>query len=100
VNRASELDVHTSDELMTRSLLLKTLYTKQGPSPTRSRSTQVAIPEIQQVISDPCCKRLADLRSGNADLVLRALESPVALDPVLVTAAIVLLAWTTSHRRF
>ena len=94
VNRAIELDVNTGDELMTRSMLLKTLYikTESGSqvTPTQPRAIEQ---EVRPAVSDPILQKLADLRSGKADLVLRTLKEAAPLDPLLAPQIIVLLAW-------
>lgn len=95
VERAIELDVSTSQELMTRSVLLRTLSSSQHLSPEVPASAK-AEPDSQQhqpALSDPVLQRLADLRSGNAELVRRALASMDHLDAILVPQTIVLLAW-------
>ena len=95
VDRAVELDVHTSRELLTRSVLLKTLSIRtdsvpQAPGPVPSE----AIPQPSRPpLEDPVLRRLADLRSGNIEVVRRTLTGMQPLDPLLVPQMIVLLAW-------
>jgi len=94
VNRAIELDVSTGDELMTRSLLLRTLSIKtESVSQPAPAPTQAVVRDMRPLISDPILQRLADLRSGNADLVRRTLGDVGQLDPLLAPQVIVLLAW-------
>jgi len=94
VDRAIELDVSTTNELMTRSVLLRTLSIRTS---TLSESAPVKVePDVRPqrpMISDPVLQRLADLRSGNAELVRRTLAGTDRLDPLLTPQVIVLLAW-------
>lgn len=96
VERAIELDVSTTNELMTRSVLLRTLSMKtrsisQSSAPVETEPD--AQPQQRPIISDPILQRLSDLRSGNAELVRRALVSIDYLDALLIPQLIVLLAW-------
>jgi hypothetical protein len=94
VERAIELDVSTSQELMTRSVLL-TLPLREHSTPEAQSSIPVepGVRERQATFTDPVLQRLADLRSGNADLVRRTLSSVDHLDAIFVPQVIVLVAW-------
>lgn len=96
VDRAIELDFASTNELMTRSVLLKTLTLKTSSgshAPTSSAAPETRSDERRPVISDPLLQRLADLRSGNLEVVRRALQSMDRIDPLSATQLIVLLAW-------
>jgi len=96
VDRAIELDVNTSHELLTRSVLLRTLSIKtdsvpQAPEPPVALE---AIPQPSRApLADPVLRCLADLRSGNTEVVRRTLTGMQHLDTLLVPQMIVLLAW-------
>ncbi|WP_035357217.1 hypothetical protein [Edaphobacter aggregans] len=94
--RAIELNVSTSQELMTRSVVLRTLSLTQQVTPEAAApaNAEHGIQERQAPpLSDPILQRLGDLRSGNAELVRHTLGTTDYLDAVLVPQVIVLLAW-------
>jgi len=95
VERAVELDVSVSNELITRSVLLKTLLIKRETTTpaqvTVPTAPQPPIPHPQ--ISDPLLQQLADLRSGNPLRVRQTLAGIKQLDSLLAPQVIVLLAW-------
>jgi len=98
VTRAIQLEVNTTNELMTRSVLLKSLSIKTtpaAPSPASKPVSDKKLPAVTfpSTISDPTLQELLDLRSGNAELVRRTLEKMERLDALLVPQAIILLAW-------
>jgi len=85
---------HTSDELMTRSLLLKTLYTKTGSVTHRQQiNPRWRYRKFSKSFRDPMLQRLADLTFWQCRPCPARPGKPVASDPVLVPQAIVLLAW-------
>ncbi len=93
VDRAIELDVSTSNELMTRSVLLRTLSLKTDSVPQAAAVTTETVVHPRPALADPLLQRLADLRSGNAEMVHRTLGNMTHLDTLVVPQAIVLLAW-------
>jgi hypothetical protein len=96
VDRAIELDVSTTHELMTRSVLLRTLSLKTdsiSQKPSTSGDAEPAARDQRPNLSDPVLQRLADLRSGNTELVRRTLANIRQLDPLLTPQLIELLAW-------
>jgi hypothetical protein len=98
VERAIQLDVNTTNELMTRSVLLKSLSIKTGPATKSPASPPVgadisAAASVRPTISDPVLQELSDLRSGNVDLVRRTLETMENLGALVAPQVIVLLAW-------
>ena len=94
VNRAIELDVNTRTELMTRTVLLRTLSLKTGSvSQPAVVEPEEAVSQVRPTISDPVLQQLLDLRSGNIDLVRRTLGNIQNLDAILVPQVIILLAW-------
>jgi AAA family ATP:ADP antiporter len=94
VERAIELDVSTTNELVTRSVLLKTLSIKAGSTKTAT-SVQPELDAQPQrpITSDSILQLLADLRSGTAGLVRSTLTSMDNVDALLIPQVIVLLAW-------
>jgi AAA family ATP:ADP antiporter len=95
VNRAIELDVNTNNELLTRSLLLKTLSleTRSSSQEPALLPTRVDMQEVAPANSDPILQQLSDLRSGNAGLVRHTLTRIQQPNVLLVPQLIRLLAW-------
>jgi ATP:ADP antiporter, AAA family len=94
LERAIELDVSTTNELMTRSVLLRTLSIKT--TDTSQESGHPAQPKLAQshpAIVDPVLQRLAQLRSGNPEVVRDSLAKIDQVDALLAPQLIVLLAW-------
>jgi ATP:ADP antiporter, AAA family len=95
MERAVELDVSEDPDFLTRSVLLKTLTVK------RTLATQPDVPTATAPISqdhpvrhtDPLLQRLADMRSGNLEIVRRELGNNTRMDSLLTPQVIVLLAW-------
>ena len=95
VDRAIELDIDASNELITRSLLLGSLSLQTrsvSPDPALL-STQSDVQKASPAISDPILQQLSNLRSGNASLVRRSLTQLQQPDALLVPQLIMLLAW-------
>jgi ATP:ADP antiporter, AAA family len=93
VERAIELNVSTSQELMTGSVLLRTLSIRRGSTPDVPAPPEQEIQPRQPTLSDPIFQVLADLRSGKVEVVRGTLTSIHQMDPLLVPQVIVLLAW-------
>jgi AAA family ATP:ADP antiporter len=94
VDRAIEIDVATTPDLLTRSVLLKTLFVGQSLVPQPPAPADVNHPQKHVSRSiDPVLQALADLRSGSAELVRRKLAGTDRLDALLAPQLIVLLAW-------
>ena len=96
VNRAIQLDVSTTNELMTRSVLLRTLSIKTNSitqTPPATRTGEPITQEHRPLLSDPLLQQLSDLRSGNLELVRKTLKKLDHLDSVLTPQLIELLGW-------
>lgn len=97
LERAIELDVSTSRELLTHSVLLKTLppsgeHVPATPDQHPATPEPVVHTQLPKV-SDPVLQRLMGLRSGDPELVRRSLKGVGDLDAICVPQVIVLLGW-------
>jgi hypothetical protein len=96
LDRAVELDVDTRRELLTSSVILRTLSLQRRPNSDLAATSVESVSTNQErhpSPSDPVLQGLAELRSGDAERVQRALASMPRLDAVLAPQVIVLLAW-------
>jgi AAA family ATP:ADP antiporter len=94
VDRAIEIDVTATPDLLTRSVLLKTLSVGQSLVPQQAAPSDADHPQKQAPRSiDPVLQELADLRSGSAELVRGKLVGTNRLNALLTPQLIVLLAW-------
>jgi ATP:ADP antiporter, AAA family len=94
LERAIELDVSTTNELMTRSILLRTLSIKTTSTSNESgQREELKLAESHPTVVDPVVQRLAQLRSGNPEVVRDSLAKIDRLDALLAPQLIVLLAW-------
>lgn len=93
VERALELDVSTTQDLTTRSVLLRTLSLEPTPlaSPLASAVTESHAQDTRP--PDPTLQRLIDLQSGKTQVVARALTGIDQLDRMLAPQVITLLGW-------
>jgi hypothetical protein len=95
IDRAIELDVSEAPDILTRSVLLKTLTVNHtvARQPESPGAPATISQESVANLTDPILQRLADLRSGNPEIIRRTLSSAERLDALLAAQLIVLLAW-------
>lgn len=98
VNRAVDLDLEDVSDSTTRQSLLRTMssFTLDRETVQKVRkATRASSAEAPPapVPADPVLRRLADLRSGDAERVRGALAGEDPLEAVLVPQAVRLLAW-------
>jgi len=97
VHRAAEALLSGAADWTLDRELLESRYAEPAPSPPPpSAPVQPTQPALPALIDDAALC-LAELRSGQADRVRRALQAQRPLDPVLVPAVIDLLAWNAIY---
>ena len=97
VHRAAEALLSGAADWTLDRELLESRYVEPAPSPPPpSAPIQPTQPALPALIDDAALC-LAELRSGQADRVRRALQAQRPLDPVLVPAVIDLLAWNAIY---
>ena len=87
-HRAGEIDLTSIQDRTTRDTLMRTI----GIVRTPVKPITTAAP-IETRHADPIIQRLADLRSGDANRVRKALRSDSGLDDLLVPQVIRLIGW-------
>jgi hypothetical protein len=89
VNRAVEVDPSMAEDSVTRSILMRSVVT-QGPTPGPQLQPHRPHPPLD---SDTFIRHATELRSGDPEREIRALEKLTPEDWMLAPLAIELLAW-------
>jgi hypothetical protein len=92
LDRAVELDLSETEDLTTRTAVLRTLRTPFTAGLTRDRTTNTTV-ETSLPVGDPEVMEILALKSRNRDRVLGVLRSEEGLAPTLIPHVIPLLAW-------